>query len=260
MTDLTFYDAAFPPPNPPQTDGVAFYIGGDTPHMWTRAEIEATKARYRLPIFVRSHPVDALQAMRDVKAAIAALKSIGAPEGCLVSWDTETAADPAYMRTVFAYLVSAGYKLMDYGSQSALFANQLPTGGYYWGADWTGDKAILAGDAGTQYANDGEFDLDVFKPGLPFWDTHAHTGGTTPPPSNNWQEHMMQQLPIVKQGATGTVVRTIQGLCGARGWPVPIDGSFGPETDNAVHLVQGHAGITSDGIVGPQTWPALLGI
>lgn len=258
MTDLTFYDAAVPPPNPPQTDGVAFYIGGDTVHVWTRAEIEATTARYRLPIFVRSNPGGVSEAEQDVDAAIAALKSIGAPKGCLVSWDTETAADPAYMRTVFAWLELAGYKLIDYGSQSVLFANQLPAGGYYWGADWTGNKAILAGDAGTQYANDGQYDLDVFKPGLPFWDTHH--GGTTPPPPVNWQEHMMQQLPVVHQGATGATVRTIQGLCGARGWPVPIDGSFGPETENAVHLVQGHAGITTDGIVGPQTWPALLGI
>lgn len=258
MSDLTFYDAAVPPPNPPQTDGVAFYIGGDAAHVWTLAEIEATTARYRLPIFVRSQPGGVSEAMQDAKACVTALKLIGAPKGCLVSWDTETAADPEYMRTVFAYFVAAGYKLMDYGSQSAVFGNELAPGAYYWGADWTGNKAILQGDAGTQYIEDVTVDLDVFKAGLPFWDTHAH--GTTPTPPVTWQEHMMQQLPTVKQGATGTVVRTIQGLCGSRGWPVAIDGSFGPDTENAVHLVQVHAGVISDGIVGPQTWPALLGI
>ena len=75
-----------------------------------------------------------------------------------------------------------------------------------------------------------------------------------------WQEAMMQQLPILEEGAAGSAVRTVQGLCDARGWPVKVDGIFGPDTGNAVRLVQGHAGITIDGVVGPQTWPALLGI
>lgn len=256
MTDLTFYDAAVPPPHPPKTDGVAFYIGGDAVHLWTYSEIEATTARYRLPIFVRSNPAGASSAS-DVTSAVVRLQEIGAPKGCLVAWDSETSADPGYMLGVFQHLQLADYKLLDYGSQSSVFGNSAPDG-YYWGADWTGNAAVLPGDAGTQYADDGAYDLNVFKPGLPFWDTH--TGSTTPTPPVNWQEHMMQQLPVVQQGATGTVVRTIQGLCGARGWPVGIDGSFGPETENAVHLVQAHAGLTNDGIVGPKTWPALLGI
>ena len=53
---LRFYDAAYPPAKPPAADGVCIYIGGDTPHVWTLAEIEAQPARYRLPIFVRSNP------------------------------------------------------------------------------------------------------------------------------------------------------------------------------------------------------------
>jgi len=88
----------------------------------------------------------------------------------------------------------------------------------------------------------------------------AIRGEMPPPKPPTWQEAMMQKLPIVKQGDTGPAVRTIQGLCGARGWPVKIDGIFGHDTHNAVHLVQGHAGLTTDGVVGPQTWPALMGI
>ena len=252
--DLVFYDASTPPANPPTTDGVAFYVGGNTPHVWTLAEINASPARYRLPIFVRSNPA-AADPTADAAAAIAALHKIGAPAGTIVSWDTEVAADPAYMSVIYGLIVSAGYHLMDYGSQSALFANDMPHGGYYWGADWTGDAAIISGDAGTQYVNDGSYDLSVFKAGLPFWDIRTHTG-PPPPPAAGWHG----ELPFVGRGATGELVRSVQGLCGARGVPVMMDGLFGLDTATAVELVQRHAGITADGIVGPQTWPVLLGI
>lgn len=258
MTDLTFYDAAVPPPNPPQTDGIAFYIGGDAAHVWTLAEIQATKARYRLPIFVRSDP-SAANADLDAAEAARALTSIGAPRGSLVAWDTETAADPAYMTTVCRLITGYGYALIDYGSQSALFGNELPPEAYYWGADWTGRQAVLPGDSGTQYAEDGEYDLDVFKAGLPFWDTHP--GHIAPLSPITWQETMMQQLPTVLQGTTGNTVKTVQGLCVARGFTsLAIDGVFGPATDSTVRLIQTAARIIVDGKVGPQTWPALLGI
>lgn len=255
MTDLTFYDAVTPPIPAPKTDGVAFYVGGDTPHIWTYAEVIRQRARYRLPIYVRSNPAFA-SPIHDVSDAVRELQYLGAPEGCLVAWDSETSADPGYMLGVFQHLQLAGYTLIDYGSQSSLFGNDVPPGGYYWGADWTNRAKIIAGDAGTQYFSGRKYDLSVFRPGLPLWDTK--TGGTAK--TINWQEEMMQQLPTLQTGATGDAVKTIQGLCGARGWPVKIDGVFGPETANSVHLVQGHAGITQDGIVGPETWPALLGI
>jgi peptidoglycan hydrolase-like protein with peptidoglycan-binding domain len=80
-----------------------------------------------------------------------------------------------------------------------------------------------------------------------------------PAPANP-TEVIMQQLPIVKQGATGDVVRTVQGLCNARLQPLIVDGVFGPLTTAAVKRVQANAKIGVDGIVGPQTWPALLGV
>jgi hypothetical protein len=75
-----------------------------------------------------------------------------------------------------------------------------------------------------------------------------------------WQEDMMQALAEVRQGATGPQVRTVQGLCGARGRPVAVDGVFGDKTLAAVRGVQEQAKIAVDGIVGPQTWVALMGI
>jgi hypothetical protein len=82
------------------------------------------------------------------------------------------------------------------------------------------------------------------------------------PPVPEWQVQMMQALPTIKQGATGGHVRTVQGLCNARGLTpaIAIDGVFGPATDHAVRIVQSSRGLAADGIVGPQTWPALMGV
>ena len=84
--------------------------------------------------------------------------------------------------------------------------------------------------------------------------------GVTPPATPNWTEKMMQELPVVKQGQTGNAVRTVQGLCGARGHVTAVDGVFGPLTVAAVKAVQAAAKIAVDGICGPQTWPVLLGL
>lgn len=85
----------------------------------------------------------------------------------------------------------------------------------------------------------------------------------TPPPKlptgvPQWQEDMMQALPTVGNGDTGQFVKSAQGLCCARGRIIVIDGQFGPATTAAVKGIQSAAGITADGIVGPDTWPVLL--
>jgi hypothetical protein len=77
-------------------------------------------------------------------------------------------------------------------------------------------------------------------------------------PVQNWTEKLMQALPTVRQGSTGGIVRTVQGLCVARGHPVAVDGSFGNLTQQAVIASQKAAGATADGIVGPVTWSVLI--
>lgn len=82
-----------------------------------------------------------------------------------------------------------------------------------------------------------------------------------PPPT--WTETIVQALSIVKQGDTGARVKTVQGLCNARGGqgtPLVIDGVFGWRTQGAVEILQADAKITQDGIVGMETWPVLLGL
>jgi N-acetyl-anhydromuramyl-L-alanine amidase AmpD len=64
--------------------------------------------------------------------------------------------------------------------------------------------------------------------------------------------------PIVSRGATGERVKTIQYLLRARGYSVTVDGNFGPATETAVKSFQTSKGLTADGVVGANTWEALI--
>lgn len=71
---------------------------------------------------------------------------------------------------------------------------------------------------------------------------------------------IVRELGIVRQGMTGAAVKTVQGLCNARGATLTIDGVFGNQTLSAVKFTQSLGKVTVDGIVGLQTWPVLLDI
>jgi peptidoglycan hydrolase-like protein with peptidoglycan-binding domain len=64
--------------------------------------------------------------------------------------------------------------------------------------------------------------------------------------------------PVVKAGASGERVRTIQYLLGARGFKVTADGKFGNSTTSAVKAFQRANRLTVDGHVGPATWTKLV--
>src|SRR6266849_5822885 len=71
-------------------------------------------------------------------------------------------------------------------------------------------------------------------------------------------------MPTLREGSTGAVVRSLQQVLsnGASGqWntsPGAIDGDFGPNTRASVQAFQTWGGVTSDGIVGDQTWAVSL--
>ena len=56
---------------------------------------------------------------------------------------------------------------------------------------------------------------------------------------------------------TGQDVEQLQARLRALGYPVAVDGVFGPSTERAVLAVQKAAGIRDDGVVGPRTYAAL---
>jgi putative peptidoglycan binding protein len=257
MSNLLFADAAYPAGiSGGPYDGVAFYAGGDAYHVWTPAELAARPERYRLPIWVRSNPQGAAQATADAGLLLGALTLYGTPAGILVALDSETSADPAYVRAFVAAVNLGGHHVIDYGSQSTVAGNANPDG-YYWGADWTDVAHLHSGDTGTQYVSFSGYDLSEMASELPFWDIR---GGTLPSAAvSNWTETLVNTLPTLAQGATGEDVRTVQGCLCARGHAVTIDGVYGLVTASAVRAFQSASGITADSVTGPaQTWPKLL--
>jgi peptidoglycan hydrolase-like protein with peptidoglycan-binding domain len=64
--------------------------------------------------------------------------------------------------------------------------------------------------------------------------------------------------PIVKPGAKGNTVRTIQYLLKQRGIRVVVDGIFGKSTTTAVKSFQRANRLVVDGHVGPLTWQKLV--
>lgn len=91
-------------------------------------------------------------------------------------------------------------------------------------------------------------------------DFFATVPGPVPIPTPPWEAILLQALPVLMSGTTGQPVRTVQGLCVARGHAIAVDGTFGAATAAAVRAVQAAARLPVDGIVGPETWPALLDI
>jgi hypothetical protein len=172
------YDAAYPPSSPPAWEAVAGYIGGNTPHVWTDAQWRAQPARWRLPIFTRSHGGDP---SADAHAAVSWMTAHHVPKGSCVALDYETRVDASYLRAFDAVVVRAGWRAIVYGSRSSVLSNPKPSGGY-WVADWTGSPFLYPGSAATQYASDGmlgrPWDASLVADSTPLWDTKApSTGG-----------------------------------------------------------------------------------
>jgi hypothetical protein len=61
-----------------------------------------------------------------------------------------------------------------------------------------------------------------------------------------------EDRPLLRRGAQGTQVEALQALLG-----ITIDGTFGPETEQAVIAAQTKANLAADGVVGRATWTML---
>ena len=62
----------------------------------------------------------------------------------------------------------------------------------------------------------------------------------------------------LRQGSTGDAVKIVQAGLNGKGYPLVADGVFGQATDSAVRRFQSSRRLSCDGIVGQQTWDALL--
>jgi hypothetical protein len=156
---------------PSSVQGWGFYIGGDTPHVWSDAEIAALPYRYRLPIYTRSDPSGSAQAQSDANAAVAWARAHSQPAGTLIQLDFETAVDAAYVDAFDAVVTAAGFKTLLYGSQSTVLANPRPSGGYNV-ANWDGVDDDPSWTA-KQYQDTGGYDLNDFAADAPLWDIQA---------------------------------------------------------------------------------------
>ena len=65
--------------------------------------------------------------------------------------------------------------------------------------------------------------------------------------------------PVLRSGARGDDVRTLQKKLREHGATMTADGVFGGRTDRAVRAFQSSVGLRADGVVGARTWRALNG-
>ena len=96
--------------------------------------------------------------------------------------------------------------------------------------------------------------------GLPFVDPYADAEPEKAPAGDMAQ----LQLPVLRRGDESDTVRAAMVVLRDGGWYTqPIasgDKVFGPEMEAAVKRLQKARKLTADGIVGRDTWPALLGL
>lgn len=105
--------------------------------------------------------------------------------------------------------------------------------------------------------------------GRPNWKVFSgESGGQVETPADPQddppeEKPRVEGLPMLKRGDKGEVVRAAQFLLNGRKFSVGIwgtDGDFGVCTLAAVKAFQRNAKLEPDGIIGPETWAALLGV
>lgn len=85
----------------------------------------------------------------------------------------------------------------------------------------------------------------------------------TPSPSPSPTPSGKFTLPVLRRGSKGETVRAAQILLAGRGYSVGswgADGDFGSGTYAGVTNFQSSKGLSADGVIGEQTWRALLGL
>jgi peptidoglycan hydrolase-like protein with peptidoglycan-binding domain len=108
----------------------------------------------------------------------------------------------------------------------------------------------MQGPDGTVFGQQFYVQIVVPEPTAKPTNTPLPTVEPTAKPVENW--------PIVQYPDKGLFVTAVQYLLRAEGYALAADGTFGPQTKSAVKSFQGTKGLAVDGIVGPNTWQALV--
>lgn len=132
---LKMHDSSIPPSKPlAGFSACAGYIGGDTPHTWTRAEWARFKGFPKLPIYVNDGiGGQRSDGERDANQALIRLYDIGCPPGHAVAYDIEARIVPKRVQAFTDMLTFFGYAVWLYGSASTVFKNPAQN---YWVAHY----------------------------------------------------------------------------------------------------------------------------
>jgi hypothetical protein len=139
---------------------VAGYYGGPNAfNVWSPGEWKQFAANRKLPIWVAG-----LDGRGEGDDAVAALRSLGVPQGVFTVVDMENRVDKTYVEHFGAAVNAAGYKVWVYGSASTVL--QMPGLQGYWVADYAGVGPFMYNHAqvrATQYATGQNFDSSTVK-------------------------------------------------------------------------------------------------
>ena len=119
------------------------------------------------------------------------------------------------------------------------------------------------GTGSAYIAGYGRPNWGVFAGGSPSNSSEKPNTSTSEPVQDTKPKPRVEGLPTLKQGDESEVVRAAQFLLNGRKCSVGIwgaDGDFGPATLAAVKAFQRRNDLEPDGIIGPETWAALLGV
>lgn len=185
----------------------------------------------------------------DGKAALYEAKLIGQPIGSAiyfaVDYDTKDYDTiEAYLRNAFAEL--SGYAIGVYGSYyivEEMMRRKACT--HFWQTYAWSNKKVSKYNHVYQYQN------GVKICGITCDLNEAATY------EGMWKYERVSI--ILKNGAKGEDVKTLQTLLNKHGYQLIVDGNFGFMTEVAVKGFQTRKGLTADGVVGAKTWVALYG-
>lgn len=110
------------------------------------------------------------------------------------------------------------------------------------------------GRSTTGYDNTVSWKIKNLKDGKP-------SKPTTPGKPSTGTGKLGDKMPQIKRGSKNkAAVRRLQALLTAAGYKTTIDGIFGAQTERQLRAYQGKHAKPVDGIAGPVTWNALLGL